>query len=90
MPTLTVGDGKTYSTISAAYTASSAGDTIEVYHKDTNGFETYSENFAMAQNITINAIDPVVWEMTSAQSIDANVNVDGFYIIPGRQAVKNQ
>ena len=64
MATLTVGDGKTYSTLAAAYAAADAGDTIELYW-GLNGANRY-EAVTFDKSMTIIGADPGIWLYTAA------------------------
>ena len=77
MATRTVGAGKTYSTIAAAYAAADASDTIELYYKDVLGMLDYSETITANKAITIQAIDPIVWNISATITTTANITLDG-------------
>lgn len=53
MATLTVGSGKTYSTILAAHAAASNGDTIEVYPNANDAYTYFENNLVITKGVTI-------------------------------------
>lgn len=59
MATITVGDGKTYSTIVAAEAAANAGDTIEVYKPSLGvyGYRSYWDKLTVSKGVDIIAMD---------------------------------
>lgn len=65
----TVGDGKTYATYAAAYSAASSGDEIEIYYTTAdvvNGYShgVYAETVDLVggKNITVTGKDRVIFE----------------------------
>jgi hypothetical protein len=61
MAILTVGYGKTYSTIAAANSAASAGDTLQIFPKGIDGFGVYIENIGITNALNIVGVGNIFW-----------------------------
>ena len=73
--TLQVGTGQTYSTIQAAVTAATAGDTIQV------AAGTYTEQILVAKDVTINGANAGIAAGNKPGTRGAETIVDGGFIV---------
>ncbi|HHN46813.1 MAG TPA: hypothetical protein ENN09_05160, partial [Planctomycetes bacterium] len=83
-----VGSGKTYATISAAISASSSGDVIEVYETDGNTYAEYvSDGSREGLQIIARAAEPLSLTITRSTGIVVNLwgakgkHIHGFRIV---------